>query len=117
MITIVDDDPGVRNCLQELILSLGYDTLTFESAEQLLASGSIRQTNCLITDLQMPGLNGLELQSRLRDEGHGTPVIVVTGYPTQAQRTRAMQDGALCFLSKPVDEQVLIDCLALAVTE
>lgn len=115
VISIVDDDAWARDGLKDLVLSLGYKALTFESAEQFVQSGNIRDTACLITDLQMPGLSGLELQARLRSEGHQTSVIVVTAYPTEQQRARALQDGAIGFLTKPLDEQSLIDCLARAV--
>ena len=97
------------------MLSLGYKTLTFESAEQFVQSGDIKQTTCLITDLQMPGWSGLELQSHLRREGYRTPIIFVTAFPTEQHRARAFEEGAIGFLNKPFDAQSLVDCLAHAV--
>lgn len=115
VIAIVDDDAWARSGLEDLILSLGYQARTFSSAEQFVESGCIRETNCLITDLHMPGLNGLELQRLLRNAGHRTPVIVVTAYPNEAHRARALEDGAIGFLTKPFDEQSLVNCLESAI--
>jgi FixJ family two-component response regulator len=115
VVSIVDDDAWARDGLEDLILSLGYKTLTFESAEQFVQSGDIKQTTCLITDLQMPGWSGLELQSHLRREGYRTPIIFITAFPTEQHRARALEEGAIGFLNKPFDEQSLIDCLAHAV--
>jgi FixJ family two-component response regulator len=117
MISIVDDDAWSRNGLEDLVLSLGYRALTFESAEQFVQSGSIRDTDCLITDLRMPGWSGLELQSHLRRAGHSIPTIFVTTYPNDAQRARALEEGAIGFLEKPCDEQALIACLARAIAQ
>ena len=114
-VSIVDDDAWSRNGLEDLVLSLGYRALTFESAEQFVQSGDIEQTDCLITDLRMPGWSGLELQSHLRRAGHRIPTIFVTTYPNDAQRARALEEGAIGFLDKPCDEQALIACLVRAV--
>lgn len=115
IVSIVDDDAWSRNGLEDLVLSLGYRALTFESAEQFVQSGDIEQTDCLITDLRMPGWSGLELQSHLRRAGHRIPTIFVTTYPNDAQRARALEEGAIGFLDKPCDEQALIACLVRAV--
>jgi FixJ family two-component response regulator len=114
VICIVDDDSWARNGLEDLVLSLGYETRTFASAEQFLESGAVQNATCLITDLHMPGLSGLDLQHALRREGHRIPVIFVTAYPNETHRARAFEEGALCFLSKPFDERTLVDCLNLA---
>lgn len=114
MICIVDDDNWARSGLEDLLVSLGYETRTFESAEQFVDSGAVHQATCLITDLHMPGLNGLELQSVLRREGHLIPIIFVTAYPNETHRARAFQEGAFCFLTKPYDEESLVDCLTRA---
>jgi FixJ family two-component response regulator len=108
MISIVDDDAFVRDSLADLIRSLGYRALTFGSAEEFLASGRVPDTTCLITDLQMPGCNGLELQSHLLAEGYRTPVVFVTAFPKESDRTRALNAGAVAFLSKPFKEESLI---------
>ena len=115
LISIIDDDAWARQGISDLVLSLGYRVLAFESAERFLNSGSIEITACLITDLQMPGLSGLDLQDRLRTDGYRTPIIFVTAYPDERYRARALEGGAACFLSKPFEEQSLIDCLNLVV--
>jgi len=111
MISIVDDDRSVREAASMLILSLGYAAETFASAEEFLESGRLCETNCLITDLQMPGMSGIDLQSHLTAHGHGTPVIFVTAYPEESLRARALNAGAFGFLSKPFSEEALIECL------
>ena len=110
-ISIIDDDPIVREAIADLVQSLGYEAATFESAEQFLASGAVAETSCLITDLQMPGQSGLELQKQLLAEGHRTPVIFVTAFPEEKFRNRAMTAGAVAFLSKPFRDDTLIDCV------
>jgi len=114
VICIVDDDSWARSGLEDLLLSLGYKARTFASAELFLASGAVQDATCVITDLHMPGLNGLDLQRELRREGHRIPIIFVTAYPNEAHRARALEEGALGFLSKPFDERALVDCLNLA---
>jgi FixJ family two-component response regulator len=115
LISIVDDDELARDGIRELVESLGYKTTTFESAEHFLQSSMVGETTCLITDVQMPGLNGLELQEALLSRGHRTPVIVITGYPNEKHRTRALENGAVGYLSKPFDEQTLIEYLMVAI--
>ena len=114
MISIVDDDRIVREAMGDLVQSLGYEVATFESAEHFLESGSLAETRCLITDVQMPGLDGLELQRRLLAEGHSTPVIFVTAFSAGSSRRRAMEAGAVGFLSKPFHEDSLIKCVESA---
>jgi FixJ family two-component response regulator len=111
LISIVDDDALARDGIGELVESLGYRAVTFSSAEHFLGSGLIAETTCLITDLQMPGVNGLELQEALRAKGYRTPVIVITAFPNETHRKRALDGGAVDFLSKPFDEASLIRCL------
>jgi FixJ family two-component response regulator len=115
LISIVDDDALVGGGIREFVESLGYEAVTFISAEHFLESGMIAETTCLITDLQMPGLSGLELQQTLRSQGYQTPVILVTGYPSENHRTRALANGAIGFLTKPFDERSLIECLTVAI--
>ena len=110
-----NDDALARDGTQALIESLGYKTVSFSSAEHFLASDVIAETTCLMTDLQMPGLSGLELQEALRSQGHRTPVILITAYPNERRRNRAIDGGAVGFLSKPFDEASLIECLAAAI--
>ena len=114
-ISIVDDDVWTRGGLRALIESLGFDAYTFDSAEQFLNSETLGQTACLITDIQMPGLSGLELQRLLRAQGYSIPVIFITAFPDERRRSNALDGGAIGFLRKPFEEQSLIDCLALAI--
>ena len=116
MISIVDDDAYVRESLRDLIESLEYNVATFESAERFLKATCLAETLCLITDLQMPGLSGLDLQGRLIADGHCIPIIFVTGLSDEKFRVRAMSAGAVGFLSKPLDESLLISCLESALS-
>jgi FixJ family two-component response regulator len=117
IVSIIDDDPIVREATADLLQSLGYEAKPFESAEHFLESGALAETSCLITDLQMPGLNGLELQTRLIAQGHSIPVIFVTAFPEERFRNRAMNAGALAFLSKPFAEDSLIKCVESALNQ
>src|SRR6476646_8378080 len=101
MISIIDDDEPAREATKGLLRSLGYSVLAFSSAEEFLASARINDSACVITDLQMPGLSGLELQDRLAAQGQKVPLIFITGYPEEGQRQRAMQAGAAAFIAKP----------------
>ena len=114
MIAIVDDDKAAREALDMLVRSLGYNASTFGSAEDFLKSEKLHDTSCLITDLQMPGLNGIDLQSRLFAQGHRIPVIFITGHPEDNVRARAMNAGAVGFLAKPVRSRHLIECIEKA---
>jgi len=111
LIAIVDDDELARDGIRDLVESLGYAAATFASAERFLQSPVIARATCLITDLQMPGQNGLELQRELRSRGYQMPVILVTAYPNEKHRTHALDNGAVGFLSKPIDERWLMECL------
>src|SRR5215472_14008066 len=115
LISIVDDDALARDGIAALVESLGYNVITFTSAEHFLGSDLIAETTCLITDMQMPGLSGLELQEALQSQGHQTPVIVITGFPNEKHQTRALKNGAIGYLSKPFDEQTLVECLSAAI--
>jgi FixJ family two-component response regulator len=115
LISIVDDDALARDGIRELVESLGYNAVTFASADHFLQSGVIAHTTCMIVDLQMPGLNGVELQEALRAKGYRTPVIVITAFPNETHRKRALDGGAVDFLSKPFDEASLIRCLTAAI--
>ena len=116
MISIVDDDDFVRESLRDLIESLGYNVAVFGSAERFLEAECLAETSCLITDLRMPGLSGLDLQGRLTADGHRIPVIFVTAFSDEKFQVRAMRAGALGFLSKPFDESSLISCLETALS-
>ncbi len=114
MIAIVDDDDAVREATKSLMRSLGYNASTFGSADEFLKSEQVSNTSCLITDLQMPGLSGIDLQDRLIARGHRIPIIFITGHPNDNVRARAMKAGAVGFLSKPFDVDQLIGCIEKA---
>jgi FixJ family two-component response regulator len=116
LISIVDDDPFFRRALEQLVRSHGFAARTFESAESYLQSSWMKQTRCLIADVQMPNMTGLELQERLSHLGLGTPIIFITAYPDEAVRTKAMKAGAVDFLHKPLDlqGQRFLDCVQKA---
>jgi FixJ family two-component response regulator len=111
MIAIVDDGNSVREATKTLVRSLGYQALTFASADEFLQSEQVSNTSCLIADLHLPGLSGLDLQDRLIAQGHRVPVIFITGHPDDVARTRAMNAGAVGFLTKPIRHEHLIGCL------
>ncbi len=111
MISIVDDDESVREATRGLVRSLGYNAMTFEFAEEFLNSETIRDTSCIITDVQMPGVSGVELQSWLIAEGHQLPMIFITAFPEERIRARTLEAGAVGYLSKPFNEEHLIGCL------
>src|SRR5215470_16479196 len=105
MISIIDDDPSVRESTDGLMRLLGYRAATFASAEDFLQSDRMNDSSCLITDVQMTGLSGIELQSELIARGNDTPMIFVTAFPEERTRRRALEAGAIGFLSKPFDEE------------
>jgi FixJ family two-component response regulator len=114
VISIIDDDPLVRDGIGDLVASLGYRCLTFASSEEFLESSQLSNTVCLITDLHMPGLNGLELQEHLLQKGYCMPVIFVTAFPDGKSRERALRAGAIAYLSKPFEESSLISAVGSA---
>ena len=108
LISVVDDDESIRRTTTLLIESFGFRAAAFESAETFLKSSHLHDTSCLIVDVQMPGMNGLQLQSHLAASGRDIPIIFITAYESQDSRQRAMQAGAAAFLGKPFgDEQLL----------
>jgi FixJ family two-component response regulator len=118
LISIVDDDDLFRAALEKLVKSLGLTARTFASAESYLQSSWVKETDCLIADIQMPNISGLELQERLSHLGFDIPIIFITAYPDDAVRTKAMNAGAVCFLHKPLDLQGprMADCLQAALS-
>ena len=111
MIAVVDDDRFVRDGLEDLLASVGHRVRTYQSATQFLESGELADTSCVITDLQMPGMSGLDLQQYLSNSSRETPVIFLTGFPNDQARALALDRGALAFLSKPFEEVDLLSCL------
>lgn len=115
VIAIVDDDPGVRGSLDSLLRSAGLASLAFNSAEDLLASNARNEIACVVTDLHMPGMSGIDLQSEMARRGWRQPTIVMTAYPTEASRQQALANGARAFLGKPIDPDVLLQAIASVV--
>jgi FixJ family two-component response regulator len=116
MISIIDDDVCAREATAGVIRSLGYALTTYASAEDFLGSDHINDTSCLITDVHLPGLSGVELYQRLRADGFAAPTIFVTGHPDETTRTQALAAGAVAFLSKPFGKKTLLDCLKTALS-
>jgi FixJ family two-component response regulator len=114
-ISIIDDDASVRRALQRLVRSLGLNVEAFATAEDFLQPTSQPATDCLVLDVNLPGLSGLELQERMRAEGRGVPIVFITAYGTDRMRERALRAGAIAFLEKPFQEQALLAALARAV--
>ncbi|GGF86092.1 response regulator [Azorhizobium oxalatiphilum] len=110
LIAIVDDDADVRVSLEALVLSTGLSAMSFETADALLASPTLRQANCIISDVQLPGTSGVQLARRVHAE-LGTPVILITAYPNEIIEQQAHEAEVLCFLRKPFDPSIIIDHL------
>jgi FixJ family two-component response regulator len=109
--SIIDDDESVRIATSSLVRSLGWDVRLYASAEDFLASGQIADVACVISDVQMPGMSGLQLQRRLIDDGITLPVIFISAFASEAVCRQALDDGAMCVLSKPVDGAAISRCL------
>ena len=114
IISIVDDDASTRGATARLLRSLGFSAYAFASAKEFLSSPRLADTSCLIADVEMPGMSGLELQEHLIAHGHSTPMIFITAFPDDRVRERAMRGGAVGFLSKPFDEPRLLKCVERA---
>ena len=117
VISIVDDDPSVRAATSRLVRSLGYSVTTFASAGDFLSFSKAHEASCLIADVQMPGISGIELQSLLIAGGYSTPIIFITAFPEASIRLKALKAGAVALLSKPFDESALIECIEIALAK
>jgi FixJ family two-component response regulator len=114
LVVIVDDDESVRESLNGLMRAAGFPALTFASAEEFLNSGKQEHTACLIADIRMPGMSGLELQSRLNRDNLRIPIIFITAQGDEKMRMQALRAGAVEFLAKPFDDDVLLDSVRAA---
>lgn len=114
VISIIDDDGSVRAATYNLVRSLGYVVHTFASAGEFLRSPHLNDTSCVITDVQMPVMSGLELQAHLLAEGSRVPFIFITAFSAEDARAQALKAGARCFLTKPFTGEALINCLDVA---
>ena len=116
LISIIDDDESMREAIKGLVKSLGYRVEAAASAQEFLSSPHVRRTSCLISDMQMPGMTGLELYQRLSTSGTPIPTILITAYPDDGVRERARSAGVIGYLSKPFDENDLLACIRSALT-
>jgi len=114
LVLVIDDDRFFRESMARLMRSFGYTVEALASAADFLVSPRLVETACLIADVHMPGMTGIELHRHLIDLGHAIPTILVTAYPNDVDRARALNEGVACYLRKPVDEQDLIRCLRAA---
>jgi FixJ family two-component response regulator len=109
LVVIVDDDDSMRSAVQDLLEAVGLPARSFASAEEFLKSGKQHETACLITDIRMPGMSGLDLQAQLNAERCRIPIIFITAHGDEKMRLQARREGAVEFLSKPFDNEVLLD--------
>jgi FixJ family two-component response regulator len=114
VVVVIDDDESVRTALQELLKSVGLVARSFASAEEFLESGVQRQTGCLIADIRMPGMSGLELQAKLNADRYRIPTIFITTHGDEKMRMQALRAGAVEFLAKPFDDEVLLERIRAA---
>jgi FixJ family two-component response regulator len=116
VVVVVDDDESVRESLEALIQTVGLRALAFSSAEEFLDSGQQGRTACLITDIRMPGMSGLELQTRLNEDRFKIPIIFITAHGEEKVRMQALRAGAVEFLIKPFDDEALLDSVRAALS-
>ncbi|WP_050383323.1 response regulator transcription factor [Bradyrhizobium pachyrhizi] len=114
LISVVDDDASVRAATENLLKSRGYIVQTFASAEEFLRSPRLNETSCVVTDVQMPIMTGLDLLTEMRNRGYSVPFIFITAFPNDRVRTSALSAGATGFLAKPFTGHALIECLDAA---
>lgn len=114
VITVIDDDASVRAATNNLLRSHGYTVHTFASAEEFLRSAQLNDTSCVIADVQMPVMSGLDLLTLMRTQGYDAPFIFITAFPDESVRARALKGGAIGFLAKPFAGPTLINCLGTA---
>lgn len=114
LVAVVDDDELVRVALQRLLKAAGLGVTSFASAEDLLKSGQLPEIACLVVDIRMPGMSGLDLQVKLKEESHAIPIIFITAHGDEKMRLQAMRAGAVAFLAKPFDSGILLDRIRAA---
>ena len=116
LVAIVDDDASIRDATENLLDAAGYSTTTFASAESFMSSERRNRVACVVADMRMPGMTGLELAEALAASGRAIPTVLVTAYPDEQTRLRARQAGILCYLSKPFSPEELCACVDAALT-
>jgi FixJ family two-component response regulator len=117
IVSIIDDDVSCREAIAGLMAWLGVGVQTYASAAEFLASPIAEGNSCVIADVQMPHMTGIELHKRLTELGYTIPTILITAYPNEAARDSALADGVVCYLGKPVDNNALIKCVRLALQD
>jgi FixJ family two-component response regulator len=114
LVSVVEDDRFFRESMSRLMRSLGFGVEAFPTAADFLASPRLCETACLIADVHMPAMTGLELHRRLIDKGYAIPTILVTAYPNEDVKARALKEGVVCYLRKPIDQERLMRCVHAA---
>jgi FixJ family two-component response regulator len=117
VIAVIDDDASVRTATNNLLSSHGYQVDTFASAEEFLQSARLNDSACVVADVQMPAMSGLDLLAHMRNEGYAAPFIFITAFPEESVRARALKAGAICFLAKPFAGPALIKCIEGALNQ
>ena len=117
LVAIVDDDRSIRNATQNLLKSAGFSTATFEDAGSFLASASRAATACLVADMRMPGMTGVELYQALVASGEGIPTVIITAHPEELTQARAREAGITCYLTKPFAPDELLECVREALAK
>jgi FixJ family two-component response regulator len=114
MIAIVEDDESMREAAMSLMRAAGFEPEAFSCADDFLRSGHLQRTDCLIADVQMPGMSGIELHGHLVQSGSAIPTVLITAYPDVKARDRAIAAGVICYLTKPFDEHEVLGCIQAA---
>jgi len=117
LVAIVEDDQSLRNATRDLLKAAGLSTATFEDAESFLGSASRAAAACLVADMRMPGMTGLELHQALIASGHGIPTVIITAHPEELTRSRARDAGISCYLTKPFTPDELLECVREALAK
>ena len=117
LVAIVDDDESIRNATRDLLRAAGFSTATFEDAESFLGSASRASASCVVADIRMPGMNGLELYQTLVASGDGIPTVIITAHPEELTQSRAREAGITCYLSKPFVPDELVECVREALAK
>jgi FixJ family two-component response regulator len=117
LVAIVDDDESIRNATRDLLRAVGFSTATFENAESFLGSTSRARAACVVADIRMPGMTGIELYQALVAAGDGIPTVIITAHPEDATRARAREVGITCYLSKPFAPDELLECVSEALAK
>ena len=117
LVAIVDDDRSIRNATQDLLKAAGFSTATFEDAESFLGSASRAGASCVVADMRMPGMTGLELYQELVASGRGIPTVLITAHPDELTQARAHEAGITCYLTKPFAPDELLECVSEALAK